>query len=104
MTKRYKTIPAGHFKGKRITIADTDRVEDHREIAGEFMAEIFGLSPGEYAISDESGLSDFVSFDQDRTNELWNRVAACYAVNAADVGTDRLVDIFDAIARRKLVQ
>lgn len=104
MTKRYKTIPAGYFKGKKITIADTDRVEEHREISGEFMAEIFDLSPGEYLISDESSLRDFVSFDQDRAHELWAQVAARYAVNEAAVGTDRLVDIFDAIARRRLVQ
>jgi hypothetical protein len=104
MTKRYKTIPAGAFKGKKITIADTDRAEDHSEIASEFMAVLFDLLPGEYAISDESSLRDFVSFDQDRTNELWRQVETHYAINAAEVGTERLVDIFDSIARRRLVQ
>jgi hypothetical protein len=82
MTKRYKTIPAGAFKGKKITVADTDRVEDHREIAREFMEVLFDLSPGEYAISDESNLSDFVSFVRDRTNELCHQVEAHYAVRS----------------------
>jgi hypothetical protein len=104
MSRRYKFIPAGTLKGKKITIADTDRVDANREIATEFMSELFDLLPGQYAISDESDLGDFVSFNQDRVRELWNRIEAKYSIAAADVQSERLADIFDAIARRRLLQ
>ena len=104
MSKRYKLIPAGAFKGKKITIADTHRVEAHREIANEFMTNLFELLPGEYAISDESDLGDFVSFNQDRVDQLWRRIEARYRLSASDVGTERLVDIFDAITRSQHLQ
>jgi hypothetical protein len=104
MSKRYKLIPAGAFKGKKITIAGTDRVDARREIANDFMTEVFELHPGEYAISDESDLGDFVHFEKSRVAELWSRIEGQYGITAADAGSERLVDIFDAIARRRLLQ
>ena len=44
---------------KRIEFAASDRVDDMRRIADEFMMEIFDFLPGEYLITDEVDHSRF---------------------------------------------
>ena len=104
MTKHFKVIPPGTFKGKRITIAETGRVDEHQGIAGEFILDIFGLQPGDYAISDESELRDFVAFGNRDTSHEWERIEELYGIGKLEAGTERLVDIFTVIARRRSTQ
>lgn len=62
--KRWKRVPPGTFKG-RITIALTQEVDAQAALAAEFILKIFGFEPGDYAISDESDILDFMSiFDR----------------------------------------
>lgn len=51
-------IRRGAFKGRKVTYAATERVEDFRQLASEFMAEVFDFLPGDYLITDESSLRD----------------------------------------------
>ena len=62
MSKDEKIIRSGPFKGKKITFASTDRVEEFKTLADDFMLDVFELEPGDYAISDESAVRDFLSF------------------------------------------
>ena len=101
MSKDDKVISKGPFKGKKITFASTDRIEEFRQIANEFMEEIFDLLPGDYAISDESDLRDFTEMGSPDTTHVWERIRAVYGLEFSDVESGRLVNIFAEIARRR---
>jgi len=93
----------GRFKGKTITYASTDRIEEFTRLSNEFMEQVFDLEPGEYLISDESHLRDFTDFGSPDTTETWKRITKVYGVSLADVGSGRLVNIFTAITQRRKV-
>lgn len=97
-------IRRGAFKGKKVTYAATDRVEDFREVAGDFMAEVFDFLPGDYLITDESSLRDFTEFASSDTSPIWRRITEIYSIAKAEVPSERLVDIFAEIRRRRNVQ
>jgi hypothetical protein len=77
-------VSRGRFKGKKITFASTARVEEFAQIASEFMGEIFDLSPGQYAISDESDIRDFTEMGSSDTSEIWTRIR-----KSMELGTPR---------------
>ena len=104
MSNDDKRISRGRFKGKRITFASTARIEGFTVLANEFMGEIFELLPGEYLISDESDLRDFTEMGSSDTSEVWKRIQAFYGVEALDVGSGLLVEIFAEIMRRRNIQ
>jgi len=97
-------ISRGRFKGKTITFASTERIDQFSEIAGEFMDEIFELQPGDYVISDESDVRDFTEMGSSDTSALWLAIRARYGVEESDVGSGRFVAIFAEIARRRNIQ
>ena len=101
MEKGWKRVPAGTFDGKRITFASTERVEACHEIAAEFMRTIFDFEPGDYAISDESDILDFMSFDEWDIDEVWSRIERNYGISKAGVGSECLVRIFEAIGAKR---
>lgn len=103
-SKRWKNFRRGTPAGKKVTIAETDQIDAHREIATQFMFAIFELDPGDYLITDESDILDFTSADDMDTTEIWRRIETTYNLNQTDVGSGRLVRIFDAIAVRRSTQ
>ena len=104
MSKGDGVMSRGRFKGKKITFASTERIEEYAQIASEFMEEIFELLPGDYAISDESDVRDFTEMGSSDTSEVWARINEVYGVPQSDVGSGRFVAIFAAIARRRNIQ
>ena len=99
--KRWKIVPPGTFAGRKITFASTDEVEASADVASEFMSSIFELDPGDYAMSDESDILDFMPFGERSTDDVWSRITQRYGVALTDVGSGRLVDIFRAITARR---
>jgi len=95
------TSKRGTFKGKKVTYASTDRVEEFRKLAGDFMMEVFDFLPGDYLITDESSLRDFTELASSDTSPIWFRINEIYAIGRADVPSERLVDIFAEIQRRR---
>jgi hypothetical protein len=93
----------GPIKVKEITFAQTERVEAHAKQIEEFMEDIFGLMPGEYFITDESDIRDFTELGSSDTSGIWERINRVFGVGP-EVGSGRVVDILDAIARTKNVQ
>ena len=71
MSKDDKVIARGRLKGKTITYASTERIEDFTRLSSEFMEQIFDLEPGEYLISDESDLLDFTDMGSSDTSVIW---------------------------------
>ena len=104
MPKRFKTAPANAFNGKKITVADTDRVDEHQVIAASFMSEVFDLLPGDYAVSDESELRDFTTFGIRDTSREWKTIEERYGLTRHDMGTENLATIFDQIAANRTAQ
>ena len=98
------TIKRGAFKGKKVTYASTDRVEEFRKLAGDFMMDVFDFLPGDYLITDESSLRDFTEFGTSDTSPLWRRITEIYGIRKADVPSERLVDIFTEIGARRSTQ
>ena len=101
MSKDDKTITRGRFKGKKITFASTERIEEFTQLVNDFMEQIFDFLPGEYLISDESDLLDFTEIGSSDTSEIWKRITENYGVSMADVGSGRFVNIFTEITRRR---
>lgn len=94
----------GAFKGKRVTYASTDRIEEYRRVADDFMMEVFDFLPGDYLITDESSLRDFTDFASSDTSSIWCRVTEIYGIAKADVPSERLTDIFAEIRQRRNIQ
>jgi hypothetical protein len=68
------------------------------------MVEVFDFLPGDYLITDESSLRAFTEFASSDTSPIWLRIAELYAIGRADVPSERLVDIFAEIRRRRNIQ
>ena len=51
-----RAIRSGPFKGKTIEMASTAGVDLVRDVAQDFMRQIFEMGPEDYAISDKSEL------------------------------------------------
>lgn len=94
----------GSFKGKKVTYASTDRVEEYRRVADAFMMEVFDLLQGDYLITDESSLRDFTDFASSDTAPIWCRITEIYGIGKADAPSERLADIFAEIQKRRIVQ
>ncbi len=94
----------GPLKGKRMTYASTDRVEEYGKIPADFMLEMFDFLPGDYLITDESSLRDFTDFGSSDTSPIWNRNTEIYSIERADVPSEGLADIFAEIRRRRSIQ
>ena len=91
------------IKSRKITYAQTDRIEAYAKLAEEFMEDIFDLMPGEYFITDESDIRDFTELGSSDTSAIWKRIDEVFGV-ASDVVSGRLVDVLDAITRSRNVQ
>jgi hypothetical protein len=99
-----KILKRGQFKGKKVEFAPSDRIEDLRQVADDFMIEIFDFVPGEYLITDESTLRDFTDMGSSDTSPIWNLISDIYQIERHDVPSDKLVDIFIEIQARKSLQ
>jgi hypothetical protein len=80
MRHKPKTIDSGPFKGKQVTYAPSLKIERLSSIAERFMLDVFEMPPTDYAISDESELSDFTDFCSPDTSEAWHRIGELYGL------------------------
>jgi hypothetical protein len=92
------------MKDKKIEFASSERIEQFRRIADDFMLEIFDFVPGEYLITDESSLRDFTEFGSSDTAPIWSRITKVYAIERTDVPSEKLVDLFAQIEARRSLQ
>jgi|SRR5882672_3995415 len=103
-TNRWARVPTGTFTGKTVTLASTDGVDAHSDIAAQFMSTIFELDLGDYLITDEASVLDFTPADESDTTESWSRIEETYGITKADVGSDLLVRIFESISKPRRAQ
>jgi hypothetical protein len=67
------------------------------DIAEDFMKRIFNFDPGEYLISDESSLGDFIDLDENEFLEMKQQITNEYNIVVDKLPSDRLLEIFMAI-------
>jgi hypothetical protein len=101
MPKHDKIIRKGPLKGKRIEFAPTARMDMFSEIAEEFMRRVLDYEPGDYLITDESSLLDFVGANDMKLNDIRERIQSVYSLDVSDIGSGNLLEIFARI--RKLI-
>jgi hypothetical protein len=97
-------LKRGPLKGKTVSYASTDRIDELRRVADDFMLEVFDLLPGEYLITDESSLRDFTDYGISETGSIWTNITKIYAISHADIPSERLADIFAEIQARTNLQ
>jgi hypothetical protein len=99
-----RKLGRGLFQGKKVELASSERVDELRGIADEFMLEIFDFLPGDYLITDESTLFDFTEMGSGDTSPIWDLIAERYGIRRDDVSSERLIDIFAEIRARNNLQ
>ena len=104
MSSSDKVIRSGPFKGKKITFASTDIIEEFKTIADDFMLDVFELEPGDYVISDESDLRDFVSIVEEDRLDAWKRMQEHYGLKREELQSTLLIDVFEKISNRRKLQ
>lgn len=89
-----RVIRSGPFKGKKIQMASTAGVDQVRDVADNFMREIFEMEPEDYAISDESELGDFVGVGEETIGAIQARVNRVYGLDVSGIPHGNLLAIF----------
>ncbi len=100
MTEDEHIVPSGPLKDKKIVCAPTSGVDMFRSIAEEFMAEVFGLQPGDYLITDESSLADFTGLGTE-LDDIKTQVRETYDIDVSDLEYGTLVEVFMRIHSRR---
>jgi hypothetical protein len=101
MKKGTRIIRRGPLNGKKIELAPTTGIEGFVEIYEEFIKSVFDLEPGEYLITDESSLHDFIGMDEIQLSDIHNTVQELYAVDVSDIKNGNLLEIFKRIHDKK---
>jgi hypothetical protein len=85
----------------RFTQAPSERIRWHPDLLAEVLRDLCGWEPDEYAVSDESLLSDMVDLETD-LNALYAAVAERYGVTVSlDGPQPYLWQLIDQIAMRR---
>jgi len=93
MNTKKRVLRRGPFKGKTIEMASTAGIEMYDDVAEEFMSHIFGFEPGEYLITDESSLHDFIGVDDLELAAIHSKIREVYAVDVSDLESGNLLEI-----------
>jgi hypothetical protein len=98
MTDEGDVIRSGPLKGKRVELAPAGGIELFHDIADRFMSRIFHLEPGDYLVTDESSLTNFVGMDDLELADLSRKVKELYGLDVSDVDDGNFLQIFLRIA------
>ena len=82
-------------------MASTAGIEMYDDVAEEFMSLIFGFEPGEYLITDESTLHDFIGVDGLELAAIRSKIREVYAVDVSDLESGNLLEIFERLRRQR---
>ncbi len=88
----------------RVSMADSEGIEQFQGIATSFMREIFALEPDQYQITDESSLGEFASYTPERAQEMAHIKARIAAVYGLQDCPNNLLAIFRLLGLRARLQ
>jgi hypothetical protein len=97
--KDARAIGRGRFRGKKFEMVSTSGVALVRDVAERFMLDIFEMEPGDYLISDESSLVDFLGDGEAEIDAIHRRIREIYGVDVSNISGGNLLDIFVRISR-----
>ena len=84
----------------RIEFAPSDEIAKYEDVSNDFMRRIFSMEPVDYAISDESAISDFRGVNDLETLEaIKQKILMEYQIT---VTSTYLIDIFRKIASKNI--
>ncbi len=98
---RKKRSRRGPLRGKTIELAPTREIEEFIDIYKEFIERMFGLEPGEYLITDESTLYDFMGPGGNELLDLQKTIRDTYGVDISNIRNGSLREIFKRIKTSK---
>jgi hypothetical protein len=98
MTDNELVVPSGPLMGNKVELAPAGGIDSFRDIADRFMWRVFDLEPGDYLITDESSLADFVGVDGQELISLHEKVHRLYGLDVSDIEGGNLLQIFVRIA------
>ena len=101
MTDNENIITSGLFKGKRIEFASTNGIDMFQSLSEEFMLNIFSMEPGEYLISDESSLSDFIGLEEFEIDKIKEKIYSKFGVEIFNINSIKLLEIFTKIHQHR---
>ena len=101
MSEEEYIVPSGPLKGKKIEMASTAGIDMFEEIAEEFMLQIFGFEQGDYLITDESSLRDFVGVDDMKLADLHRKIEGVFGLDVSDLKSGNLLEIFVRVHERQ---
>jgi hypothetical protein len=90
-----------NFKDAKFEFAPTTYVDVFSEVGEEFIKEIFGFEPGEYLISDESSIDDFLLGEDYEEEEVYQRIKELYGLGREEIGNGNFAEIFSKIHKEK---
>ena len=96
-----RIVSSGPFEGKKIEFAPTTGVDMFLKISDEFMKKIFDLAPGEYLISDESNLHDFIGVNEWDLTDILKKIRDVYDLDISEIESGNLLKIFKRIHKKK---
>lgn len=101
MNEDKRIIQSGPFKGKKIEFASTAGIDMFLDISEEFMKKIFDFDSGEYLITDESSLYDFMGLDEMKLTDIQKKIQDVFDIDVSDIESGNLLEIFKRIHHRK---
>jgi hypothetical protein len=101
MKNNLRIISRGPLKGKKIEFASTTEIDKLRTISEDFMNKIFGLEPGEYLISDESSLYDFIGLNEIELPDTHKKIQEIYNIDVSDIKSRNLLEVFKRTSESK---
>ncbi len=67
------------------------------------MLNVFGFEAGEYLITDESSLHDFVGVDDMEFVDILGRIRDVYRLDVADLPSGNLIEILKRLDEQRLI-
>lgn len=93
-SKRVGPLPPG----TKIEFGSTEGVAAFEEVAASFLKEIFGYRPGEYLLTDESRLSDFVPINES-IEPVIRKINDTYHIDIVPSSNPNLLQLFQELVR-----
>lgn len=82
-------------------MASTAGIELFEDIMEDFMLDIFGFESGQYLITDESSLHDFIGVGDMHLADILRKIRDVYGLDVSDLKSGNLLEIFERLREQQ---